>query len=103
MLETITNGFNAVVADATLMQLNFFGGLIIAVGVIGVAAVLTAINSRNKEQNMLNISPDAYVYISKIVIGFLFASFLYIIFWGTRTGHFKTYDDTKRDNEKKKG
>ena len=49
MLETITNGFNAVVADATLMQLNFFGGLIIAVGVIGVAAVLTAINSRNKE------------------------------------------------------
>jgi nitrogen fixation-related uncharacterized protein len=49
------------------------------------------------------IPPDAYMYILKIVIGFLFASFLYIIFWGIRTKHFKTYDDTDRDNKKKKG
>ena len=103
MLETITNGFNTVVADATLMQLNFFGGLIIAVGVIGIAAILTTINSRNKEQNMLNISPETYIHILKIAIGFLFASFLYTIFWGIGTKYFKTYGDINRDNTKKKG
>ena len=48
MFETIINGLNTMVADATSVQLNFFGGIILAVGVIGVAAILTAFNNRNK-------------------------------------------------------
>jgi hypothetical protein len=48
MVEAITNSLNTVVANASTMQLNFFGGLIIAVGIIGFAAVLNVINNKSK-------------------------------------------------------
>jgi hypothetical protein len=49
MFETIINSLNTGVANATTLQLNFFGGIILAVSVIGVATILTLYNNRNKK------------------------------------------------------
>jgi hypothetical protein len=49
MFETIINSLNTIVADATTLQLNFFGGVILAVSIIGFAALLTTYNNRNKD------------------------------------------------------
>jgi hypothetical protein len=49
MFESIINSLNTGIANATTLQLNFFGGVVLAVSVIGFAALLTTYNNRNKE------------------------------------------------------
>ncbi len=49
MFEAIINSLNTSVAGASTLQLNFFGGVILAVSVIGIAAILTWYNNSNKE------------------------------------------------------
>ena len=48
MFESIINSLNTGVANATTLQLNFFGGAILAVSVIGFAAILTWYNNSRK-------------------------------------------------------
>ena len=49
MFESIINSLNNGVANATTLQLNFFGGIILAVSVIGFVTILTLYNNRNKD------------------------------------------------------
>jgi hypothetical protein len=49
MFESIINSLNTGVANATTLQLNFFGGIIFAVAIIGFATILTWYNNRDKD------------------------------------------------------
>ena len=49
MFESIINSLNTGIANASALQLNFFGGVILAVGVIGVATILTWYNNSRKD------------------------------------------------------
>ena len=49
MFESIINSLNNGVAGATTLQLNFFGGVILAVSIIGFVTILTWYNNSRKD------------------------------------------------------
>ena len=101
MFETIINSLNTSVAGASTLQLNFFGGVILAVSVIGIAAILTWYNNSNKEQAMLpNISPDSYIYL-KLALAGLFTLSLVYVFGETKNKYFKDYGKIERKKDDK--
>ena len=49
MFEAIIDSLNTSVAGASTLQLNFFGGIILAVTIIGFATILTWYNNSKKK------------------------------------------------------
>ena len=49
MFETIINSLNTGIANTSTLQLNFFGGIILAVTIIGFATILAWYNNRDKD------------------------------------------------------